>query len=603
MTPRLDHRPSSLIHLLVDRAADTPDACAYQFPMPEGQWGKLTWAETLRRVTVLAAGLLTLGVRPEMCVAIASSTRVEWILADLATMSTGATTTAVHSSANPSETAFVLGDSASRVLFAENDEQLAKVLAQQDRLPELTAVVLIEGQTEPVSGLEVLSLAELEVRGGTHLAEDPQAVAKTMRAVERDHLATIMYTSGTTGQPKGVRLVHDSWSYAALAQREMNLFRADDVHFLWLPLAHVYGKTLIAGQIATGHMMVVDGRADLVASNLATIHPTITALVPRVLVKMHNEIVAGARGQGRLRRLVFAWAARIARDYSRAAGTASPVLRVQHAIADRMVYPEIRAVFGGRLRGALCGGVLLDPEISHFFVGAGVPILETYGLTETSAGIAISRHETARVGTVGPPFPQTEIRIAADGEIFVRGPGVMTGYHNLPSQTAEVLDAHGWLSTGDIGEVDDHGNLLITDRKKDLFKTSGGTFVAPGEIEGAFKALCPLASNIVVVGNGRSHCTALISLDSTVIMPWAARQDIAGAYADVVAHPRTAALVQLFVDALNARLQSWQTIRNFTLLPREFTMENGDLTPSLKVKRRNVEMKYAAEIDSMYLDD
>ncbi|MFD9733220.1 AMP-dependent synthetase/ligase [Umezawaea sp. NPDC059074] len=595
MPSPLDSRPPSLAHLLHDRAAATPDAPAYRFPTPDGGWEELTWSHVLRRVSALAAGLLSLGVRSEDRVAIASATRVEWILADLATTCAGAATTAVYPSTNADETAFILGDSGSRVLFAENEAQLAKVLAERERLPDLGHVVLFEGDPVAATGLDVLSLADLEKRGIAHLAADPHAVAKTVDALEPGHLATLVYTSGTTGRPKGVRLAHDCWSYAALAQEEMGLFRAEDVHLLWLPLSHVFGKTLISGQIATGHVMAVDGRVDRVVANLTDVRPTITAAVPRILEKVHNGIVARSQAGGGLRHKVFQWAARVARAHSRAAGTASPVLRLQHAVADRLVYGKVRAAFGGRLRGALSGGVRLDPDIGHFFVGAGVPVLEAYGLTETSAGVAINRHGSARVGSAGPPFPGTEVRIAEDGEILVRGPGVMSGYHDLPESTADVLDADGWLHTGDIGDLDD-GHVRVTDRKKDLFKTSGGKYVAPSAIESAFKALCPFVGNVVVVGDGRAHCTALIALDATAIMPWAAGKGVVGDYAAVVADPRTEALVRGYVDTLNTRLQRWQTVRGFALLPCDLSVEHGDLTPSLKVKRREV----AALLDALY---
>ncbi len=372
----------------------------------------------------------------------------------------------------------------------------------------------------------------------------------------------------------------------------------------------MFGKTLISGQIATGHVMALDGRVDRIIHNLPVIRPTIMASAPRIFEKVYNGIAGKARAEGGAKYKIFLWAARTARGHARAVqesrvatgvGTAPVGLRLKHAIADRLVYAKIRAAFGGRLRGAVSGSAALAPEIGYFFVGAGVPILEGYGLSETSAGSCVNRAEDIRVGTVGRPLPGTEVRIAEDGEILLRGPGVMRGYHNLPEKTAEVLESDGWFHTEDIGELSPDGFLRITDRKKDLFKTSGGKYVAPSEVEGKFKAVCPFVSNILVIGNGRNFCTALIGLDEAVIMPWAAEHGMAGSsYAEVTADPRTHELIEGFVRRLNGSLQRWQTIKRFHLLPRDLDIEHGELTPSLKIKRPVVERTYADEVTAMY---
>ena len=356
--------------------------------------------------------------------------------------------------------------------------------------------------------------------------------------------------------------------------------------------------------------MAVDGRVDRIIHNLPAIRPTLMASAPRIFEKVYNGIAGKARAEGGAKYKIFMWAAKVAREYARAVqaaevatGTpgAPPALRLQHAIADKLVYAKIRAAFGGRLRGSVSGSAALAPEIGFFFTGAGVPILEGYGLTETSAGSTVNREGHVRVGTVGLPLPGTEVRIAEDGEILLRGPGVMRGYHEMPEQTAEVLESDGWFHTGDIGELDKDGYLRITDRKKDMFKTSGGKYVAPSEVEGKFKAVCPFVSNILVIGNQRNFCTALIGLDEAVIMPWAAEHGLAGkSYAEVVGAPETHALIEGFVQRLNADLQRWQTVKKFTLLPRDLDIEHGELTPSLKIKRPVVERTYADAITGMY---
>ncbi|MFB7666281.1 AMP-dependent synthetase/ligase [Kitasatospora sp. NPDC056138] len=619
----IERRPPSVAHLFLDRVAATPDAEAYRFPAPldehaaDGapgaeQWRSLTWAQTAERVKAVAAGLMALGVRPEERVAIAASTRVEWIIADLGNMCAGAATTTVYPSTNAEETAFILANSASTVLFAENAAQLAKAVAERAKLPELRFVVLFDGTAERPEdeGLEVLTLAELERRGSEYLAEHPDAVTKAVDALDREQLATLIYTSGTTGRPKGVRLVHDCWAYQGVAQQESGLLRSDDVQFMWLPLSHVFGKAMISGQIATGHVMAVDGRVDRIIHNLPAIRPTVMCSAPRIFEKVYNGIAGKARAEGGAKYKIFLWAAKVSRDYARATQAslvatgkagAPLALSLQHAVADKLVYAKIRAAFGGRLRGSVSGSAALAPEIGYFFKGAGVPVLEGYGLTETSAGTNVNPAEDYRIGTVGLPLPGTEVRIAEDGEILLRGPGVMRGYHDLPEQTREVLEPDGWFHTGDIGELVEDGYLRITDRKKDVFKTSGGKYVAPTEIESKFKAVCPFVSNVLVIGNGRNFCTALIALDEGVIMPWASERGLGGrSYAEVVATPEVRELVDGYVRKVNAELQRWQTIKKFSLLPRDLDVEHGELTPSLKIKRPVVERVYADAVAEMY---
>ncbi|GAA4848212.1 AMP-dependent synthetase/ligase [Kitasatospora terrestris] len=619
----IERRPPSVAHLFLSRVKATPEHEAYRFPVPvdehaaDGapgaeQWRSLTWAQTAERVKAVAAGLMALGIEAEDRVSISSATRIEWILADLGNMCAGAATTTIYPSTNADETAFILANSGSRALFAENVQQLAKAAEEKAQLPDLRWVVLFDADEELPAhdGLEVLTLAELETRGAAYLAEHPDAIEKAVDALDKEQLATLIYTSGTTGRPKGVRLVHDCWAYEGIAQEESGLLAADDVQFMWLPLSHVFGKTLISGQIATGHVMAVDGRVDRIIHNLPAIKPTIMASAPRIFEKVYNGIAGRARAEGGAKYKIFLWAAKVARDHARttqanrvATGRDSVpfALGLQHSLADKLVYAKIRAAFGGRLRGAVSGSAALAPEIGYFFVGAGVPILEGYGLSETSAGSCVNRAEDIRVGTVGRPLPGTEVRIAEDGEILLRGPGIMRGYHNLPEKTAEVLEADGWFHTEDIGELSPDGFLRITDRKKDLFKTSGGKYVAPSEVEGKFKAICPFVSNVLVIGNGRNFCTALIALDETVIMPWAAEHGLAGkSYAEVAAAPETVALIDGFVQRLNGELQRWQTVKKFHLLPRDLDVEHGELTPSLKIKRPVVEKTYADAVAGMY---
>ncbi|MFF5919862.1 AMP-dependent synthetase/ligase [Streptomyces flavochromogenes] len=616
----LESRPQSVAHIFLSRVEATPDREAYRYPVATAghgaagteEWRSLTWAQTAERVKAIAAGLLTLGLRPEERVAISSSTRVEWILADLGMMCAGVAATAVYPSTNAEETAYILADSGSRAIFVENAEQLAKVAIHTDGLPGLDTVIVFDPDADMprAEGLDVLTLAELEKRGTAHLQKHPDAIDAAVGAIRPDGLATLIYTSGTTGRPKGVRLVHDCWSYQAVAQEVSGLLLPDDVQFLWLPLSHVFGNALIAGQVKTGSVIAVDGRIDRIITNLPVVRPTVMASAPRIFEKVYNGIAARSKAEGGAKHKIFLWAAQVARDYARtgqetvvATGRRSlPLwLSVRHAVADRLVYGKIRAAFGGELRGSASGSAALAPDIGYFFAGAGVPVLEGYGLTETSAAVTVNPVENFRVGTVGRPLPGTEVRIAEDGEILLKGPGVMRGYHNLPEKTAEVLDSDGWFHTGDIGEIDKDGFVRITDRKKDLFKTSGGKYIAPTEIESRFKAVCPYASNILVIGNNRNYCTALITVEESVIMPWAESQGLGGrSYAEIASSPEAHALIDGFVQRVNGDLQRWQTIKKFAVLPRDLDIEHGELTPSLKVKRPVVEREYAEVVEAMY---
>ncbi|HEY9373480.1 AMP-dependent synthetase/ligase [Streptomyces sp.] len=617
----IENRPPSVATLFLERVAQTPNAEAYRYPVPaaSGQgpddWKSLSWSQAAERVYAIAAGLIDLGVQAEQRVALASATRVEWILVDLGVMCAGAATTTIYPQTNAEESAFILSDSESRVLIAEDATQLAKARERRAELPDLHHVVVLdaagieEGAEDDPEGW-VVTLADLEARGAAYLEKHPEAVKERVAAITAEQLATLIYTSGTTGRPKGVRLPHDNWSYMAKAIAGTGLISADDVQYLWLPLAHVFGKVLTSGQIEVGHVTAVDGRIDKIIVNLPVVQPTYMAAVPRIFEKVYNGVAAKAREAGGAKYKIFQWAAEVAREYAkvtqdnfRRTGTASApfALTAQHKIADALVYKKLRDAFGGRLRAAVSGSVALAPDIGYFFSGAGIHILEGYGLTETSAASFVNPGEAYRTGTVGKPLPGCEVRIADDGEILLRGPGVMEGYHGLPEKTAEVLESDGWFHTGDIGELSADGYLRITDRKKDLFKTSGGKYVAPTEIEGQFKAVCPFVSNIVVLGADRNYCSALIALDEPAILGWAAENGLGGkSYAEVVGSPQADALIQGYVERLNEGLQRWQTIKKFRLLPRDLDVEHGELTPSLKMKRPVVERTYKHLIEEMY---
>jgi long-chain acyl-CoA synthetase len=597
-------RPPSVARMLLDRVAATPDGEAFRHPVSGASgetWRSVSWQELGDRVRAVAAGLIDLGVQPEERVAIIAGTRLEWVLADLGIMSAGAATTTVYPSTQPDDVGYILADSAAVVVFAEDDAQLAKLSANWERLPELRAVVTFDDAGD---GADVISLDELERRGRERLAANPGELDEVVAAIRPDSLATLIYTSGTTGRPKGVELIQDCWTYEGAAIDELGLLRRNDLQYLWLPLSHSFAKVLLAAQLMIGFSSAIDGRIDKIVDNLAVVRPTFMAGAPRIFEKVHARVVGMVEQEGGVRLRIFQWAFGVGYKVSRLRQQGrrpTGLLAAQHVVADRLVFHKLRERFGGRVRFFVSGSAALSREVAEWFHAAGVLVLEGYGLTESSAGSAVNLPDRYRLGTVGPPLPGLEVRIADDQEVLLRGPGVMRGYHGLTEQTAEALDSDGWLHTGDIGELDSDGFLRITDRKKDLIKTSGGKYVAPQPIEILFKVLCPLASQIVVHGDGRKYCTALVALDDDELAGWARAHELPETdHAALTKHEDVRAAVGAAIKELNARLNRWETIKDFRILDRDLTIEDGELTPSLKLKRRVVEDRYRSLLDEMY---
>ncbi|MEV4067218.1 AMP-dependent synthetase/ligase [Nonomuraea dietziae] len=583
---------SSIPSLLRDRIKATPDAEAYRHPAGSG-WASLTWAEVGERVRPLALGLAGLGASAESRVSILCSTRLEWVLTDLAVLATGAATTTIYPSNTAAECAFVINDSGSTLVVAENDDQVAKLVSVRDEMPDLRHVLVVDG-TASDDGW-VIPLDQVSGEGDFDAMVD---------AIKEEDLATLIYTSGTTGRPKGVELTHDNWLYAAEAVRRIDLIGPDDLHYLWLPLSHSFGKLLQVVMIDIGVPTAIDGRLDKIAENLGELRPTFMAAAPRIFEKIHNTVAATVRREGGAKLRIFEWAKQTGIRVSKARqrGAAIPLTtRLEYALADRLVFGKLRARFGGRIRYFISGSAPLSQDIAEFFDGAGLTILEGYGLTESSAGSFLNRPDSVRFGTVGPPLPGTEVRIAEDGEVLIGGRGIMRGYHGLPEETAATLD-DGWLRTGDIGELDEAGRLLITDRKKELIKTSGGKYVAPTYIEGRIKAACPYLSHVFVHGDRRNFCTALVTLDMEVVKPWAAAEGLPDEAEKLREHPRMREEVAKAVKQVNQTLASYETVKEFAILGTDFSVETGELTPSLKVKRKVVEQHFGDTLDGFYKD-
>jgi long-chain acyl-CoA synthetase len=595
----IENRPMTVSRQFVDRVQASGDREAYRFPVGES-WESVTWKQTGDKVSRMAAGLVALGVAPEQRVGIASNTRVEWIFADLAIMCAGAATTTVYPSTHAEDVAYILADSECQVVFAEDDTQVDKLKSKRSELPQLDKVVVFDGAGD---GDWVISLSDLEELGAKQLADNPSVVDERIANTTGDSLATLIYTSGTTGRPKGVRLLHKSWTYEGAAIEAQDILTEDDLQFLWLPMAHSFGKVLLSTQLACGFPTAVDGRVDKIIENLAVVKPTFMGAAPRIFEKAHGRIVTMQQSEGGLKEKIFNKAFEVGLEVERRKrdGKSVPLmLKLQHGLFDKLVFSKIRDRFGGRVRFFISGAAALNRDIAEWFGAAGILILEGYGLTETSAGAFVNHPDDYKFGTVGRVFPGGEVKLGEGDEVLIKGPNVMDGYHNMPEETAKTIDEDGFLHTGDKGSVDEDGFLTITGRIKELFKTSGGKYVAPPAIEAKFKAICPYASQFMVFGNERNFVVALITLDPDAIAGWAEENGVEGDYAQIVKSDKCQEMVAGYVEELNAQLNRWESVKKWEVLDHDLTVDSGELTPSMKVKRNVVESNYKEKLDAFY---
>ena len=593
----------SVADLFLGRVRSTPDRKAYQFPKGESDWEWLTWKQTAARVRNIALGLRELGIQNEQRVAILSTTRIEWILADLGIICSGGATTTIYPSNTAEECTYIITDSETKLVFVENEEQVAKLVEAKPNIPEVRKVIVLEGTGG--HGGWVISLAELEESGRKFDEANPGQYDEIISSIKAEHLATLIYTSGTTGRPKGVELTHDCWVFEAGAIEKINVLREDDEQYLWLPLSHSFGKVLEVAQLQIGFPTTVDGRIPKLVDNLAVVKPTFMAAAPRIFEKVYNKVVSGAKQAGGLKYKIFSWAVGVGREVSKLRQVRQEpqgLLALKFAIAHKLVFSKLQERFGGRIRFFISGSAPLSREMAEFFHAAGILILEGYGLTESSAASFVNTLQDFKFGTVGPALPGVETKIEeSDGEILLRGRGIMRGYHNNPDATSETLTADGWLRTGDIGELDSEGRLRITDRKKDLIKTSGGKYVAPQHLEGRLKALCPYISQVIVHGNARNFCTALVTVDEESVVGFKEEQGLNGiSYEELTKNSALNGVVQEAINELNSKLASYETIKKFAILPKDLSIEDGELTASLKVKRKVVEQKYKDVLDGFY---
>ena len=549
---------------------------------------RLAAPEVARRVAGLAKGLAALGVRKGDRVALLCGDRPEWHLVDFACLHLGALDVPIYPTLLAAQARAILTDSGARMVVAENPEQLAKVLEVRGSCPELKEVLLIDGDAPP--GVRTLALCAVDLAQG-----EAEAFFESCRTqVQPEDLATLIYTSGTTGEPKGVMLTHDNFVFDAYYSASVMPWPGGETALAFLPLSHVLERLVDYTYFLRGLTIAYCGILET-ADAMRRVRPHLFTAVPRFYEKVYDRVMHEVAQGPKLKQSLFRAALRVGLESVR---TGKKSLR--YRVFDLIVYSKIRAALGGRIRFSISGGAPLPVFIGEFFHAMGIKTLEGYGLTETSPVIAVNQFDRWKLGTVGPPFPGVEVRIAPDGEVLTRGRHVMRGYWNKPEDTAAVLDPQGWLATGDIGELDSEGFLRITDRKKDILVTAGGKNVAPQPIECQLNA-SPLVENSVLFGDRKPYIVALIVPNFEALDVWATKRGVPAAdRAALLTRPDVLATYQEIVDGVNANLARYETIKRFRLIAEPFTISGGQLTPTLKVKRRVIEQRYAALLGVMY---
>jgi long-chain acyl-CoA synthetase len=567
-----------------------------------GVWQTRPWRQVGEVVRELATGLLALGRKKEDSVAILSGSRAEWVQADFAIFSTGCRTIPIYPTYPPDLIQYIVNDAGVKTLFVEDPTQLAKVLEVQGKMDGLEQIVVIQGyEGEPSA--QIMTWDGLRRLGRDNLERLKSDLAGRVADVKPQDIATIVYTSGTTGPPKGVVQTHGNHVATLESAAKMSGIEGGDTHLLFLPLAHSFGRLESFIGVHRGLTTAFAENIDKLRDNLPEVKPHFICSVPRVFEKVYAGVLAKAEAGSPVKRKIFHWAVGVGREVSKLQQARKPVptgLAFKHRLAHKLVFSKLHAALGGRLRFAVSGGAPLSKEIAEFFHAAGILILEGYGLTETCPSLTFNRLDNFKFGSVGQAQPGIEIKIAPDGEILGRGPNIAKGYFKKPEATAEVFLPDGWFATGDIGRLDGDGFLYITDRKKDLIVTAGGMNIAPQNIENLLKG-DPFISQAMVHGDKRPYPVALLTLNPEELAKFAKDQGILDTDpASLARHPKVVERVSRIVEERNGELQSYAKIKKFTILPSDFTVENGLLTPTLKVKRKIITDKHRELLDSLY---
>ena len=600
--PLNTNEPTTLVEVFeyVARVHPRPDTLNYK---RDGRWNAISSDELLRRARHIAAGLYSLGVRRGDRVAILSESRAEWTLTDAGCLFATAIDVPIYPTLTPSQVRYILKDSSARVLVVQNEEKFLQVREILADCPAIEHLILFEKPSGEVA--RALSLAELEARGQTVEETQPDLISKAAHLIKPDELATIIYTSGTTGEPKGVMLTHSNLVSNLIDSSGHLSFARDDSALSVLPLSHVLERLAMYMYLYHGMAVYFGESLETIGPNLREVKPTIFVGVPRIFEKIFARVKEKTAEQGRLNVAILNWAFAVGKKHARLSTRHQQIpawLELKRKLADKLIFSKMRTALGGRIRLLVSGGAALPEELGYVYIGAGLPIVQGYGLTETSPVITAGVLEDNRVGTVGKPIRNVAVRIASDGEIETRGPNVMRGYYNKPEETRAVFTDDGWFKTGDIGTLDEDGFLRITDRKKELFKTSGGKYVAPQPIEQMIKG-SRFVNQVVLIGNGRKFPAALVVPDWERIESYAQLKGIkAQGHAELCKHPRIIDLFERQIAGLTSELAQYERVKKVALLENEFTIEGGELTPTLKVKRRVIDEKYRDVIDALYAE-
>jgi long-chain acyl-CoA synthetase len=567
-------------------------------------WQELSWAALSERVRHIAQGLTALDVQAGERVAILAESRAEWVQCDLGILTAGGITVPIYPSSTSEQTAYILQNAEVTLVFVDTPAQLDKVQRLQPHLPCLRQIVLIDTPSDPTA-LSVLTFADLIARGAA-AAEQQAVVEERLRHLTPEHQATFVYTSGTTGPPKGVMQTHGNHLFMLQSIASILNAQEGDVHLLFLPLAHSFARLEAFLGLYVGLTTAFAESIDTLARNMAEVRPMLMFSVPRIYEKIYARVWAAGTSGSPLKQAIFHWSVRVGRRVSALRQRQQPIpawLGWQYGLAHRLVFAKLHQTVGGRLRYFVSGGAPLAQEIAEFFHAAGMLILEGYGLTETCPALTANQYDRYKFGTVGLPLPGVDLCLAADGEILARGANIAKGYYKQPQETAEVFREDGWFATGDIGVFDAEGFLRITDRKKDLIITAGGKNIAPQNIENLLKT-DPYISQAMVYGDRRPYLTAVFTLDPEAITAYAREQGIADTVmATLTTHPLIHKLIENRMALANQQLASYETIKKFIIAPSDFTPESGELTPTLKVKRQIVTQKYQVQLEKLYEED
>lgn len=594
----------SLADLFLSQADARQDRVLYRF-WRDGAWRSQTWAEAAAEVEGMALGLVAAGVGKGDRVALYAPNRVEWCLLDWANVCIGALTVPLYASSTPAQVSYVVEHSGASVLVVDSRANLEKLHASGAVPAAVKTTVLLDPEDEPPDSdgeRRVFSLERLQEMGRDYGRERPGVFRELAGALTPEDDLTIIYTSGTTGEPKGVLTTHGHYLFTIASSLAAMPVSEDDVALQFLPLAHSFGRLEHFVVVARGYVCAFARSVETLSADLQTVRPTLLFSVPRVYENAHRRILARVEGGSPLKQRLFRWALSVGKRYNDAARKGSGLggwLRLRHGLADALALSKVRAGLGGRLRLAISGGAPLSAPIADFFQALGIWIVEGYGLTETSTVTHVNRLDRYRIGTVGLPLDGVECRIADDGEILIRGANVMKGYFREPDATREQVGEDGWLHTGDVGSIEDEGFLRITDRKKDLIVTSGGKNVAPQMIENHLRQE-PLISQAMVWGDRSSHLVALLTLDPDEARRWAEKEGVRWERPEEASSdPRLTAHIRQRIRERNRDLAAFEAVRDFRILPEDFSTRTGELTPSLKLKRRIVRERYGDLLDEM----